>query len=239
VIMICWTAVAAAVTAAAAAVVGTVTAARRPEPRRIPSPVRTLPAGGGALSLPAMTAVTPESPDILQALVDNHRRFLAFLEKRVGSREEAEDILQDGFARALKRAGEIRHSESAIPWFYRLLRNAVTDHYRRRGAEDRAMELIGSGVATSIEMEDEELRDLVCGCVLGLVETLKPEYAEALREVDLRETSLADYAGKARITPNNAAVRLHRARQALRKQVIRSCGTCTIHGCEECACRRC
>jgi RNA polymerase sigma-70 factor (ECF subfamily) len=34
-------------------------------------------------------------PETIAVLVENHRRFLAFLERRVGSREVAEDILQD------------------------------------------------------------------------------------------------------------------------------------------------
>jgi RNA polymerase sigma-70 factor (ECF subfamily) len=174
----------------------------------------------------------------LNALVDNHRRFLAFLEKRVGSKEEAEDILQDGFARALERADEVRQEGSIIPWFYRLLRNAVTDHYRHRGAESRAMERAAGMEETSTALDDRELHDTVCGCVLGLMETLKPEYAAVLKEVELEEKPLTDYAKRVGITPGNAAVRVHRAREALRKQVIRTCGICGVHGCEDCACRR-
>ena len=173
----------------------------------------------------------------LKALVDNHRHFLAFLEKRVGSRDQAEDILQDGFARALERAGEVRQDQSIIPWFYRLLRNAVTDHYRHQGAESRAMERAAGMEETSTELDDRDLYHTVCGCVLGLMDTLKPEYTTALKEVELEEKALSDYAADAGITPGNAAVRVHRAREALRKQVIRSCGTCAEHGCEDCKCR--
>ena len=184
-----------------------------------------------------MATVAGEPPEVLKALVDNHRRFLAFLEKRVESREVAEDILQDGFVKALERAGEVRQDGSIIAWFYRLLRNAVTDHYRHRGAESRAMEQAAGREETSEEMDDRELFATVCGCVLGLMETLKPEYASALRAVELEETPVADYAVTAGITSGNAAVRVHRAREALRKQVIRCCGTCAEHGCEECGCR--
>ena len=87
-------------------------------------------------------------------------------------------------------------------------------------------------------MSDAELRDTVCGCVVGLVETLKPEYASALKEVEIKEASLADYARTVGITPGNGAVRLHRAREALRKQVVRCCGTCADHGCEGCTCKK-
>ena len=114
---------------AVAVTVAAVAAAAPTEPRAHGRP------GGGSLSLPIMTTFARrESPEILKALVDNHRRFLAVLEKRVGSREVAEDILQDGFVRALERAGDVRDEGSIVAWFYRLLRNAVTDHFRHQGA---------------------------------------------------------------------------------------------------------
>ena len=61
-------------------------------------------------------------------------------------------------------------------------------------------------------------------------------YAEALREVDLGGASVMAWAERAGITANNASVRLFRAREALRRQVERSCGTCATHGCEDCSC---
>jgi RNA polymerase sigma-70 factor (ECF subfamily) len=57
--------------------------------------------------------------------------------------------------------------------------------------------------------------------------------------VDLEGGSVGDYARKAGITPNNASVRLHRAREALRKQVEKTCGTCATHGCLDCTCGTC
>ena len=42
-------------------------------------------------------------PDVLDRLVSGHREFLAYVERRVGSRELAEDILQDAFVRAVEK----------------------------------------------------------------------------------------------------------------------------------------
>ena len=78
-------------------------------------------------------------PAVVAAWVENHRRFLAFLERRVESRAAAEEILQEAFVRGLGQADEIRDDERAVAWFYRLLRNAVIDHYRARGAEARGL----------------------------------------------------------------------------------------------------
>ena len=62
------------------------------------------------------------------------------------------------------------------------------------------------------------------------METLKPEYREALHMIDLDEGTLNDLAAKSGITGGNAAVRVHRAREALRKQVRAACGSCAEHG---------
>jgi RNA polymerase sigma-70 factor (ECF subfamily) len=176
------------------------------------------------------------SPEMLDTLVANHRRFLAFLERRVGSRADAEDLLQDALVKSLARGYQVTDPESVVPWFYRVLRNALTDWYRRRGAEDRALAEWG-GREDGVEApQDEGLFKEVCECVLRLAGTLRPEYAEALRRVDVEEMPVKEFAAAAGITPGNAAVRLHRAREALRTRVIQSCGTCAEHGCFDCTC---
>src|SRR5215510_12339488 len=80
------------------------------------------------------------SPAVIQRLADSHRQFLSFLEKRVESRAVAEDILQTAFVRGLERGAEVRDEESVVAWFYRVLRNAVIDHYRHRASTERALE---------------------------------------------------------------------------------------------------
>jgi DNA-directed RNA polymerase specialized sigma24 family protein len=68
--------------------------------------------------------------NVLETLVGNHQRFLAFLERRVGSRETAQDILQDGFGRALERADSLRTEESAVAWFYHCSSKRTTTSLR-------------------------------------------------------------------------------------------------------------
>jgi RNA polymerase sigma-70 factor (ECF subfamily) len=77
---------------------------------------------------------------------------------------------------------------------------------------------------------------VACACITALVNTLKPEYGTVLRRVDLDGLSVRGFAEEAGITPGNAGVRLHRAREALRRQLARSCGTCLTHGCLDCRC---
>ena len=81
-----------------------------------------------------------------------------------------------------------------------------------------------------------ELRGAICKCVGDLAATLKDDYADALRSIELDGVAVKDYAEQAGISTNNAGVRVFRAREALRKQVMRSCGTCADHGCLDCTC---
>ncbi|MEO8096984.1 MAG: sigma-70 family RNA polymerase sigma factor [Acidobacteriota bacterium] len=180
-----------------------------------------------------MTSLSPES---VQKLVDSHRQFLAFLQARVESRVVAEDILQSAFVRGLERGAEVRDEESIVAWFYRVLRNAVIDHYRHRASTGRALEKWGQELVTQ-ELPQAEMREEICACVSELLGTLKTEYRDALRIVDVDEGSLNDLAAQAGITAGNAAVRVHRAREALRKQVTAVCGSCAEHGCLDCHCK--
>lgn len=178
--------------------------------------------------------VTPVDGRVAAVLVENHRAFLAFLERRVGDRVVAEDILQAAFTRGMERAGSLRDQEAAVAWFYRALRNAVVDHYRRTGARSRAL----ASFAAELEAEEPspEVAGAVCQCVARLADTLKPDFALALKRIEVDGVPVRQFAEETGITANNAAVRVFRARDALRKQVARSCGTCAEHGCLDCTC---
>jgi RNA polymerase sigma-70 factor (ECF subfamily) len=178
----------------------------------------------------------PQSPEVLRLLLDNHARFLAFVEGRVGDRDIAEDILQEAFVRSVDGTATLRNAESATAWFYRVLRNAIVDHFRRQDTRSRAHDRFEAAAETEVAGPDAELEAVVCACVRELVETLKPEYGVAIRRVDLDGMSVRGYADEVGITPGNAGVRLHRAREALRRQLVRSCGTCLTHGCFDCQC---
>ena len=177
----------------------------------------------------------PGSNEVLRVLLESHARFLGFVERRVGSREVAEDILQEAFVRSLDRAPSLRKADSITAWFYRVLRNAITDHYRRQGTQRRAVDRLAAEVEP-VPSVDEELDAVVCACVLALLDTLKPAYALAVRRVDIEGLTVREYGEKAGISATNAGVRLYRAREALRRQLARSCGTCMTHGCLDCQC---
>ena len=177
------------------------------------------------------------SPDVVASLVENHRQFRAFLERRVENASDAEDILQAAFLRSVEKGDTIREQESVVAWFYRLLRNAIVDHYRHRGAEGRALQR-AAGFAHDVDEPVPEVEQAICRCIDDVLPTLPRDYATLLKRVDLEGATIAEVATETGMTPNNVRVRLHRARQALRTQLERTCGSCTEHACLDCTCHR-
>lgn len=205
-----------------------------------PSAPGPLPAAAAATIVERMirgdTDEARPAPDVVRTLVEHHRQFLGFLERRVGSRALAEDLLQDAFVRGIGKLDGLRSGESAVAWFYRVLRNTIIDHRRRMGAAERKLAAFERELSAPPEPE-AELHTTICRCVSELAATLKSEYAEALRAVELEGVPVKDFAERAGISASNAGVRLFRAREALRKQVARACGTCAEHGCLSCTCK--
>jgi len=179
-------------------------------------------------------------PDQLAAELNTHRNaFKAFLAARVGSEAEAEDILQNGLLKALQRSGELQDDAKLIAWFYQLLRNAVVDHYRARGAVRRRHDILGETLAAlgeDIIAAPKGWEPQLCGCLGGVVDTLKPQHAELLRRVDLNGESMQAVARALKMTANTASVTLHRARKELRIRLETFCGDCANGSCLECDC---
>lgn len=178
-----------------------------------------------------------EQPAPVATLLENHRAFLHYLQRRVGDRALAEDILQDAFAKVVARPEQAPADESVIPWFYRTLRNAAIDQFRRRGAADRAYEAFARELETH-EAPTDDMEGEICACVSRLAATLKPDYAEALEAIDVAGTPVKTFAEQKGLSSSNAGVRVFRAREALRRRVTESCGTCAEHGCLNCTCTR-
>jgi RNA polymerase sigma factor (sigma-70 family) len=174
--------------------------------------------------------------EAISDLILQRREFLRFVQRRVASPAVAEDILQSSYIRALEQSSTLRMQESAAAWFYRILRNAVIDYYRRRSTEDRALERWAHDLSEIAP--DPQTEEIICECIEHILPTLKPSYTEIIREVDLADQSLETFARNAGITNGNAAVRIHRARQALKKQLLLVCSLCARHGCVNCTCAK-
>lgn len=168
-------------------------------------------------------------------LMKSREKFLGYIRKRISDPELAEDILQDSFLKAVKSAPQIEDEDNLVRWFYRILQNAVIDAYRRRAAElNRRLNYANEA---ELIVEPEE-RKAICECVDELAGTLKPEYAEVIKASDINGEDTEEISKRLGISRNNLKVRLHRARQALRKSLEETCRVCAEHHCLDCSCKK-
>lgn len=175
----------------------------------------------------------------LAQLLAAESTFRRFLSRRLGDDALAADLLQQSFVRAVQQQHTLDNAESVVPWFYRVLRNAVVDYYRSRASEARRdaallTELTVTG-ADQVPPHDE-MRATVCACLHQILPDLRANYADLIRRIDLENDSPEEVAKALGISLNNLTVRLHRARRALRTGLEASCGVCSKHGCLNCTC---
>jgi RNA polymerase sigma factor (sigma-70 family) len=185
----------------------------------------------------AEIGVKPTDAAVRRVLVECHRDMLRFLQRRLRDRDEAEEVLQTFFARALARSEDLRDVRSVHGWLSRVLASTIADH-QRRAARRRGRETpTDPGEIEELLIEpDEELDNQVCSCLYRILPTLRPVYAEVIWRIDLLDEPRDRVAASLGLTIGTVNVRLHRGRQALRRRLEEICLTCPVHGFLDCRC---
>jgi RNA polymerase sigma factor (sigma-70 family) len=174
---------------------------------------------------------------VQRALVEAREEMLLFLQHRLRSRDDAEEVLQRFSLRALERASQLRDVRTVRGWLGRILATTIVDHQRNLNRRRRRETHVDEAEIES-EAVDAELDAAVCNCLYRLLPTLKPEYADIVWRADILGEPRDRLAASLGTSLNNVSVRLHRGRQALRKRLEEMCRTCPIHGFLDCHCER-
>ena len=175
------------------------------------------------------------TPAAIRTLAEVHDSFLKFLGRRLGNRADAEEVMQEFYLRVVIHASQLRREESALAWLRRVLQSALVDYRRRAAARERA-EADFARKDAAMPPSTDELEGFVCMCLYQLLPLLRPDYSEVLRRIDLENEPRDAVAAALGLTLGTLTVRLHRARQALRRALQLTCETCPIHGYLDCGC---
>lgn len=159
-------------------------------------------------------------------------RLRGFVAARV-PRDDVDDVLQTAALRAVERSTALRDPERVLPWLYRIHRNTITDLWRRRAGKEPPKPL---EEAPPLSVDAVDPADDPCDCSVVQARRIHPSYAAVLGLVDAGDATLAEAAASLGISVNNATVRLHRARKALRKQMQQHCGVSDPRDCLDCRC---
>ncbi len=112
-------------------------------------------------------------------------RLLAFCRHLLGSREDAEDVLQEVMTAAFNAILADERPINVRPWLYRIARNRSLNHLRRTQRDRRRHDghhLADHGASTADKVHEREEFRLLVGDIQELPETQKT--ALVLREMD-------------------------------------------------------
>ena len=140
-------------------------------------------------------------------------RIYAYAYRRVGSREQAEDIAATVFEDALRGITRVRWQGKPIAaWLYRIAARRVADFYRSRKNDaplDEFTHIVSDGVGDALERDDEY------AAVQRGLEQLNARDREIVRLVFFDELDREEVAAILNCTTNSVYVRTHRALKKL------------------------
>ena len=165
---------------------------------------------------------TASTPAALEASFRQHERLVWGLAYRMtGCAADADDIVQDTFARALEHPPE-RHDEPLRPWLVRVAMNVARDALRRRKARGYVGPWLPSPVDDEALPDEQmgvdaryELRESASFAFLLALEALTPPQRAVLLLRDVLDYSVRETAGALGMSEINVKVVHHRARRAM------------------------
>lgn len=156
--------------------------------------------------------------ELLHAFAAHRGRLVAALSRLVEP-AEAEDLAQETLLRALAAVDGFRGEAALGTWLYRIATNLAYDRLRTRVRGSTDSPPSEETVAAPDPIEGKQMSR----CVRELLDTLPASQRQVLVQADVLDRTAAEIARDTGISVGNAKIRLHRARQALKKEIETHC----------------
>jgi RNA polymerase sigma-70 factor, ECF subfamily len=168
--------------------------------------------GVAEIALDSRTIASSQDRDLERIFATHLDSVFRFLYRRVGNREDAEDLTSQVFLKASSRLDTGRTEDSVASWIFTVARTVLADHWRRFYRAPAAVELNDEIVVhraqvevTSVPSEKSEQ------VVEAILQALPPRYRRVLELRFLEGYSVEEAAAEMSVTPGNLKVLQHRA----------------------------
>ena len=149
-------------------------------------------------------------PDSLSRHIDQLFRAAWAL---CGSRDDAEDLVQETFLNVLKRPRFLRNRDE-LGYLLRALRNTYNSRYRTAAQRPRERQLLETDL---LERHDAEISGRE---IMEAIADAPPQYRDAVIAVDLMGLSYREAARSLRTRESTITTRLHRGRQYVARALL-------------------
>ena len=143
----------------------------------------------------------------------------AFIRRRVKDDHVADDLLQDVFVRIHDKLDSLDDKERLASWLFRIARNVVTDHYRRRF--DVTSE--EAEIPTNQFTGDENINEQVGQWLVNRIAELPEDYREAVTLSELKGVRQTEIAERVGLSASGVKSRVQRGRKMLKDSLLQCC----------------
>ena len=174
----------------------------------------------------AMAISVPE----FQAIHDRFRpRLLRYAARLVGP-TDAEDLVQAVLIKVHEGLSGYRGEAALSTWIYRIATHAALDHLRQRAARPATQALPEEDEAradparpAAASAESDAVRAEMGACVREFVARLPPDHAAVIALAEVEGFTNPEIAAILGVSLHTAKIRLHRARERLRRELAAGC----------------
>jgi RNA polymerase sigma-70 factor (ECF subfamily) len=167
------------------------------------------------------------SQEAFAMLFERHRtQVYRFAYQMCPRRDDAEDIVQETFVRALKNLSRYRDEAKFTTWILRIATNYATDRARMRQRRTRLAQQEAGGALSwmttgsdTLEAEENLLQSARIQVLRQAIEALPEHHKRMIIMRDIEEMEYADIAEICQTTTGGAKLRVLRARRALRDKL--------------------
>ena len=167
----------------------------------------------------------------------------AFIIKRTGETDIADDMLQEVFVKYLLSASTVNDPAKIKPWLYQVTRNLIADPYREMKQKRLACPCVIQNEKGAGNSND----DFLTHCMIPVLEELPEKYKKALKDAVLNKGSQIQLAQQTGISYSGAKSRVQRGKSLLKTLVSQKChpatdlygniiGFDTCSTCKDCSC---
>lgn len=156
------------------------------------------------------------------------RKMMSVCMRYAGNRDQAQDMLQDGFVKVFQKIGHFRGDGSLGGWITRTMVNTALDHIRRNKPYDHSLDLTE---AEHLHQEDEQvLSSMTTDELMDLIQALPPGYRTVFNLFAIEGFPHKDIAGMLGISENTSKSQFMKARAYLRRLLPKEAAAQYDHG---------
>ena len=156
------------------------------------------------------------------------RKMMSICMRYANDREQAQDMLQDGFVKVFQKIGMYRNEGPLGGWIARTMVNTALDHLRRNKPYDHSVDLTD---AEHLHQEDATvLSTMTTDEIMALIQALPPGYRTVFNLFAIEGFPHKEIADMLGISENTSKSQFMKARAYLRRLLPKEAGAQYDHG---------